>query len=344
LLGTLDDFDGLVKEAASHRIRVIVDIVPNHCSVEHPLFQTALAAGPGSPARDRSRVPDGQWYLHLFDSSQPDWTWHHEDVPAFFADVLRFWLDRGVAGLRIDVANSLFKDPELRDIPAGAPLHAPSPHHHRAELHELYPSWRAILESYPADEFPGARTAIGEVWYDVPETLTPYLSSGGLPQVWVIGNHDVPRPVTRFGARQPLIQRPTAGTRLPGRTWASWSSGVLSRASSQSAGSPGCRASSNLDAMPKVKVPRKNVTPGELVTVLGRRLGTGYTVERNGNGRVIVRRSPIAYANISIADSPGASVLRVRAGGPPVLGTFTSWSTTRQVADAIRRSPEFRSL
>jgi hypothetical protein len=96
--------------------------------------------------------------------------------------------------------------------------------------------------------------------------------------------------------------------------------------------------------MPKVKVPRKNVTPGELVTVLGRRLGAGYTVERDSSGQVIVRRSLIAYANISIADMPGASVFRVRAGGPPVLGTAISWSTTRHVTDALRRSPEFRSL
>jgi hypothetical protein len=96
--------------------------------------------------------------------------------------------------------------------------------------------------------------------------------------------------------------------------------------------------------MPKVKVPRKNVTPGELVTVLGRRLGGGYTVERDSSGRVIVRRSALAHADISIADMPGASVFRVRAGGPPVLGTAISWTTTRHVVDALRRSPEFRSL
>jgi alpha-glucosidase len=283
LLGSLADFDALVKEAGTHGIRVIVDIVPNHCSIEHSLFQAALAAGPGSPERDRfifrtgrarpsdqlgdrlgdrhsdqgddqdddqdgdelppnnwlsvfggpawTRLPDGQWYLHLFDSSQPDFNWHHPDIPLFFADVIRFWMDRGAAGLRVDVANSLFKDLELPDIPETTGLHAPSAHHHRAELHELYPSWRAILDSYPADEFPGRRTAIGEVWYDVPETLAPYLKPGGLPQVfnfqllqapwdadglraaieaatamtggsrapWVLGNHDVPRPVTRFG-------------------------------------------------------------------------------------------------------------------------------------------------
>ena len=97
-LGTLADFDGLIKDAAGHGIRVIVDIVPNHCSIEHPLFRAALAAGPGSAERDLfmfregagdgeqppnnwrsafggrawTRVADGQWYLHLFDSSQPD--------------------------------------------------------------------------------------------------------------------------------------------------------------------------------------------------------------------------------------------------------------------------------
>jgi hypothetical protein len=96
--------------------------------------------------------------------------------------------------------------------------------------------------------------------------------------------------------------------------------------------------------MSKVRVPRKNVTPGELATILGRRLGVSYTVELNGDGRVIVRKSPRAYVNVSITDSPGASVLRIRAGGPPVLGVATSWGTARRVADAIRRSPEFRSL
>jgi hypothetical protein len=96
--------------------------------------------------------------------------------------------------------------------------------------------------------------------------------------------------------------------------------------------------------MAKVRVPRKNVTPNELVTVLGRRLGPAYTVERDGDGRVAVRKSPLASASISIASSPGASVFRVRASGPPVLKIVTGWTTTRRVADALRRSPEFRSL
>ena len=144
--------------------------------------------------------------------------------------MIRFWLDRGVAGLRVDVAHGLFKDPDLPDLVGSPVLHAPSPYRHRPELQPLYRSWRAILDSYPAVGFPGPRTAVGEVWYDRPETLRPYLVPGGLPQVfnfqlilpgwqaaafrdaidsalaltsgsrapWVIGNHDVPRPASRY--------------------------------------------------------------------------------------------------------------------------------------------------
>ena len=96
--------------------------------------------------------------------------------------------------------------------------------------------------------------------------------------------------------------------------------------------------------MPKVRVPRKNVTPGELVTVLNRRLGSRYQVERNGDGRVTVRKSPLLYANISIADTPGASVFRVHGGGLLFLRIANTFGTARRVADALRRSPEFRSL
>ena len=96
--------------------------------------------------------------------------------------------------------------------------------------------------------------------------------------------------------------------------------------------------------MPKVRVPRKNVTPAELATVLIRRLGMGYAVENSGGGRVTVRRGPMAHASISIVSIPGASVFRVRAGGLPLLRVATGWSTSRRVAEAIRRSPEFRSL
>ncbi|HEX5287795.1 MAG TPA: glycoside hydrolase family 13 protein [Streptosporangiaceae bacterium] len=269
LLGTMADFDALVSGAAARQIRVIIDLVPNHCSSAHPLFRAALAAGPGSDERARfifrdgpeneqgpggeqppnnwpsqfggpawTRVTEadghhqgpGQWYLHLFDTSQPDWNWHHPDVPALFEGVIRFWLDRGVAGLRVDVAHGIVKDPGLPDLTGPQPLNAPSAYRHRPELQPLFRSWRAILDSYPAEGFPGPRTAVGEVWYDVPETLAPYLQSGGLPQVfnfqlilagwraaefrtaidsalavtggsrapWVIGNHDVARPASRY--------------------------------------------------------------------------------------------------------------------------------------------------
>jgi alpha-glucosidase len=264
-LGTMADFDALVKDGEAHQIRVIIDLVPNHCSSAHPLFRAALAAGPGSRERARfifrdgrgpggdeppnnwpssfggpawTRVTEadgrpGQWYLHLFDPGQPDWNWRDPDVPPMFTQIIRFWLDHGAAGLRVDVAHGLFKDPDLPDDPEPDPtyqLNRPTPYRHRPELHEIYRSWRVILDSYPPDVFPGVRTAVGEVWYDTPATLRPYLAPDGLPQVfnfqlilaswnlasfrgaidevlalaggsrapWVIGNHDVPRPVSRY--------------------------------------------------------------------------------------------------------------------------------------------------
>jgi alpha-glucosidase len=258
-LGTLADFDTLVRDARERGIRVIVDLVPNHCSAEHPLFRKALAAAPGSPERDLflfrdgrgadgaeppnnwpsrfggqawTRVADGQWYLHLFDTSQPDWNWRDPRVGEMFEDILRFWLDRGIGGFRVDVAHGLFKDPDLADVDDPDLTNRPSAYYHRPEVHGVYRDWRVILDSYPAGGFPGPRTAVGEVWADSPDTLRPYLAPGELPQVfnfellkshwsapelraaivgvnafadgsrapWVIGNHDVDRPVTRWGS------------------------------------------------------------------------------------------------------------------------------------------------
>ncbi len=96
--------------------------------------------------------------------------------------------------------------------------------------------------------------------------------------------------------------------------------------------------------MPKERVPRKNVTPSELVTVLSRRLGPGYRVESNGASRVTVRMSQLMYANVSIATTPGASVFRVHGGGFLFLRAVNTVGTARRVADVLRRSPEFRSL
>ncbi|MGH3249083.1 MAG: glycoside hydrolase family 13 protein [Trebonia sp.] len=258
-LGTLKDFDALVQQAKTHDIKVIVDLVPNHCSSAHPLFKKALEASPGSPERDLfifregrgahgeeppnnwpsrfggrawTRIPDGQWYLHLFDTSQPDWNWRDPRIWAMFEEILRFWLDRGIGGFRVDVSHGLFKDPDLADVPDPTLTNRPSAYYHRPEVHAVYRAWRQILDSYPAAGFPGARTAVGEVWADSVATLAPYVAPGELPHVfnfelvkahwsapalrsaidathaftdgshapWVIGNHDVVRPVTRWGS------------------------------------------------------------------------------------------------------------------------------------------------
>ena len=145
LFGTLADFDAMMAEATRLGLRMIVDLVPNHCSDQHAAFQAALAAPAGSPERDmfifrdgrgqygeeppnnweshfggpawtRIAEPDGtpgQWYLHLFDTSQPDFNWDNDAVHEEFERVLRFWLDRGVAGFRVDVAHALVKAPGL---------------------------------------------------------------------------------------------------------------------------------------------------------------------------------------------------------------------------------------
>ena len=135
-LGTMDDFDELAKAAHTRDIKVVVDIVPNHSSNLHEWFKAALAAEPGSPERDRyifrdgkgpngdqpptnwenhfggpawTRVPDGQWYLHMFTKEQPDWNWNNREVRDDFLRTLRFWLDHGADGFRVDMADSLVK-------------------------------------------------------------------------------------------------------------------------------------------------------------------------------------------------------------------------------------------
>jgi alpha-glucosidase len=140
--GTLEDFDRMRARMAELGMRLIVDLVPNHTSSEHEWFRAAVAAGPGSPERDRymfrdgrgehgelppnnwrsvfggeawTRLPDGQWYLHLFDSTQPDLNWENPEVWEEFRSVLRFWLDRGADGFRVDVAHGLVKAEGLPD-------------------------------------------------------------------------------------------------------------------------------------------------------------------------------------------------------------------------------------
>lgn len=262
LFGSVAEAEALIEEAHRHGIRVIPDIVPNHTSDQHTWFRAALAAGPGSPERECfvfregrgpdgaeppndwqscfggpawTRLPDGQWYLHLFAPEQPDLNWEHPDVLAEFKDILRFWFGRGVDGFRIDVAHGLVKHPELPDLPprrdacdpplAGSVDH---PHWDRDEVHEIYREWRKV-----ADEFPGDRSFVAEAWADSPERLAAYVRQGGLhtafnfeylmtsweskalrevidsslatlgsvgaPATWVLSNHDVVRHPSRFG-------------------------------------------------------------------------------------------------------------------------------------------------
>ena len=257
--GTLDEAEQLIAEAAELGIRSIVDIVPNHVSDRHAWFRDALAAGPGAPERERfwfrpgrgengdepptdwassfsggtwtrTRNPDGspgEWYLHLFAPEQPDLNWNHPDVRREHEDVLRFWFDRGVAGIRIDSATMPVKDATFPELTA-----EPGPGEHpfvdRDELHEIYRGWRAVADSYAEP-----RILVGEIWLDDPQRFARYLrpdemhtafnfdfmmrpwdvkefresmqstldSHGpvGAPPTWVLSNHDVTRPATRYG-------------------------------------------------------------------------------------------------------------------------------------------------
>ncbi len=244
LFGDLAAFDALVEQAHRTGLKVLVDVVPNHVSVDHEWFRAALAAGPGSPERDRfhfrpgtapfnnwnamfggpawTQVEDGEWYLHLFDSTQPDLNWENPDVPAYFEQVLRFWLDRGVDGFRIDVAHALHKVPGLPDEIPGDP---DQPQWDRPEVHDVHRSWRRVLDSYDGD-----RMAVGEAWVFDADALARYLRPDELHQAfnfhwlgtpwsadafaatirdslaalgggatWVLSNHDVVRHVTRYG-------------------------------------------------------------------------------------------------------------------------------------------------
>jgi alpha-glucosidase len=276
LFGDLAEFDRLLDTAHACGLRLVVDIVPNHSSEQHPWFREALASAPGSAARDRyvfrdgrgpdgslppnnwesvfggaawERVPDGQWYLHMFAKEQPDLNWRNQDVVADYDETLRFWLDRGVDGIRIDVAHGLVKDALLRDNPgpySADPLgHGPEDTHswNQPEVHAIYRRWRRLLDSYP-----GERMAIGEVWVRDDEDVARYvrpdelnlafnfrlvrtdwgaalfrtaiesalraMGGVGAPATWVLSNHDVVRHVTRFGDGELGLRRARAALLL----------------------------------------------------------------------------------------------------------------------------------
>lgn len=262
--GTLADAQALIEEAHEVGIRVLVDIVPNHSSDMHAWFQAALKAEPGSRERDRYWFKDGrgehgelppnnwtsvfggpawqrviegdgkpgQWYLHLFAVEQPDFNWENPEVRAYFEDVLKFWLDLGVDGFRIDVAHGMVKLdglPDIVDADSASEMLAPEnrPFWDQEGVHEIYRQWRRILDSYPGD-----RMAVAEAWVSPSSRIARYLrpdelmnsfnfdflssawnpdelkkminhsldalAEVGAPSSWVFNNHDVVRSVDRF--------------------------------------------------------------------------------------------------------------------------------------------------
>jgi alpha-glucosidase len=255
LFGDLDAFDRLVAEAHRTGIKVTIDLVPNHTSDQHVWFQEALA-DPYGPARGRyifrpgrgdgppnnwisvfggpawTQVPDGQWYLHLFDSRQPDLDWTHPDVPADLERTLRFWLDRGVDGFRIDVAHGMAKPADLPDMDprAGNKIGQHDlfdPRFDDDAVHDIHRRVRRVL-----DEYPGTM-AVGEIWVTDAERLALYMrpdelhlgfnfrlalanydavalrtsidasldaaAIAGVPPTWTLSNHDIVREATRYG-------------------------------------------------------------------------------------------------------------------------------------------------
>ena len=267
LFGTLADFDELLDKAHSLGLRVMIDLVPNHSSDQHHWFQKALASEPGSTERafyhfkdgkgDGGQLPPnnwvsmfggpawtrvtekdgkpGQWFVHLFDSSQPDFNWANPDVQSEFENILRFWLDRGVDGFRVDQPHAMAKAPGLPDHPyveeAGAGFiegRENPPMWFQEEVHEIFRNWRKILESYPGDRamcgeayvYPLSKMAnwvrpdefhqtfnfrFLDAGWD-PKRLVEAINESfvafdgvGAPSTWVLNNHDVIRHASRFG-------------------------------------------------------------------------------------------------------------------------------------------------
>ena len=257
--GGLPAFERLRDAAHARGLRLLMDLVPNHCSDQHVWFQQALAAGPGSRERERflfadgrgaageeppnnwrstfggpawTRVHDGQWYLHSFDSSQPDFNWDDPEVRESFEYVLATWFERGIDGFRIDVAYAMVKAAGLPD------LEDPDGENHyswnQPGVHDIFKRWRAVADSYGRD-----LTLLGEVWLP-PGDVADYIRPGELHQVfyfdlmqqpfeadafrtsvqetlaglddvegvptWTLNSHDVHRAVTRYGLveREPM--------------------------------------------------------------------------------------------------------------------------------------------
>ncbi|MCV7198576.1 glycoside hydrolase family 13 protein [Mycobacterium angelicum] len=273
LFGGMAAFERLIAAAHRRGIKVTMDVVPNHTSSAHPWFQAALAAGPGTEARDRyffrdgrgpggllppnnwesvfggpawTRVaePDGspgQWYLHLFDAEQPDLNWDNTEVFDDFEKTLRFWLERGVDGFRIDVAHGMAKPPGLPDSHDMSEVlrHTDDdPRFNRPHVHAIHRDIRAVI-----DDYPGAVT-VGEVWVtdnarwaeyvrpdelhlgfnfrlartdfdaaEIHDAVQNSLEAAALEDAtptWTLANHDVGREVTRYGDGEVGLRRARA--------------------------------------------------------------------------------------------------------------------------------------
>ncbi|WP_082939467.1 glycoside hydrolase family 13 protein [Mycobacterium sp. 852002-30065_SCH5024008] len=273
LFGGMAAFERLVAAAHERGIKITMDVVPNHSSSAHPWFQAALAAGPGTEARDRyffrdghgahgelppnnwksvfggpawTRVvePDGnpgQWYLHLFDAEQPDLNWEQPEIFDDFEKTLRFWLERGVDGFRIDVAHGMAKPPGLPDARGDSRVlhhNDDDPRFNHPSVHEIHRGIRSVV-----DDYPGAVT-VGEVWvtdnmrwaeylrpdelhlgfnfrlaqidfdaaeiHDAIENSLAATAIENATPTWTLSNHDVGREVTRYGGGEIGLRRARA--------------------------------------------------------------------------------------------------------------------------------------
>ncbi|MFD5652462.1 alpha-amylase family glycosyl hydrolase [Streptomyces sp. NPDC127039] len=258
MFGNLLDADALIRDAHALDLRIIVDLVPNHSSDQHEWFRRAVAEGPGSPLRERyhfhpgkgedgglppndwesifggpawTRLPDGEWYLHLFAPEQPDLNWEHPAVADEFRSILRFWLDMGVDGFRIDVAHGMVKAEGLPDLGGSDQLKLlgtdAMPFFDQDGVHDIYRAWRLILNEYDRD-----RIFVAEAWTPTVERTANYVRPDelhqafnfqylgapwdaaelraiidssldamrpvGAPATWVLSNHDVTRHATRY--------------------------------------------------------------------------------------------------------------------------------------------------
>lgn len=212
--GSLAQAKTLIEEVHRHDMRIVLDLVPNHSSWDHPWFRAALASGPGSAERGRYLFRDGtgprgdlppnnwtggfgstrwervtesdgkpgQWYFHMFDRSQPDFNWAHPEVRQEFLDVFRFWFDLNVDGFRIDVAHGMEKDIDAPDLPYDADgqlltgdFGGDHPFLDRDGVHEIFREWRKLADSY---ERP--RMLVAEAWVASQERLARYVRADEL--------------------------------------------------------------------------------------------------------------------------------------------------------------------